>query len=146
MTQENVFGSDDGRLWVNLTGFNGVSIIGDGFSALAVSPANPLDIAAANQSGVWRSLDGGLSWQSLNEELPNLDARSLAGQRTVVLAKPNEMLAAVTAGTWTPVDGFAQDTVLRATLAAKYGIGGHFSSAKRQHDLRGYCRWPPCLP
>jgi uncharacterized protein (TIGR03437 family) len=120
VTQENVYGSDDGRIWVNLTGFNGQSIIGEGFSALAVSPSNPMDITAANRSGVWRSLDGGLSWQGLNEGLPNLDARSLAGQRTVVLA--DATLASVTAGKWTPADGLAPDSVLRATLAAKYGI------------------------
>jgi len=125
VTRDNIYGSDDGRLWVNLTGFNGLSIIGDGFSTLAVSPANPLDITAANQFGVWRSLDGGLSWQSLNENLPNLDARSLAGQRTLVLAKAtpaNETLAAVTAGKWTPIDGATLDSVLRADLLAKYGI------------------------
>lgn len=122
VTQDNVYGSDDGRLWVNLTGFNGVSIIGGGFSALAVSPSSPLDITAANESGVWRSLDGGLSWQSLNEDLPNLNARSLVGQRTVVLGKPNETLASVNAGKWTPVAGVTRDSVLGAALLAKYGI------------------------
>lgn len=125
LTQENVYRSDDGRIWVNLTGFNGRSIIGDGFSALAVSPANPLDIAAANGYGVWRSLDGGLSWQSLNENLPNLTARRLAGQRTIVLAGASageDRLASVTAGKWTPVGGVPPDAVLRATLAARSGL------------------------
>jgi uncharacterized protein (TIGR03437 family) len=120
VTRENIYGSDDGRLWVNLTGFNGVSIIGDGFSALAVSPANQLDIAAANRFGVWRSLDGGLSWQGLNEDLPNLNARSLAGQREVILA--DATLAAVNAGKWTAVSGIAPDSALRSALASKYGV------------------------
>lgn len=126
VTLDNVYGSDDGVSWVNLTGFNGVSIIGDGFSALAVSPSSPLDITAANQSGVWRSLDGGLSWHGLNDELPNLNARSLAGQRTVTLGSATSeggaQLAAVTAGKWTPVEGIAQDAVLRAQVLAKYSI------------------------
>ncbi len=122
LTADNLYGSDDGGLWVNLTGFNGRSIIGEGFAALAVSPSNPLDITAANQAGVWRSLDGGLSWQSLNENLPNLNTRRLAGQRTIVLSRGNEILASVTAGKWTPVDGVDQDSVLRANVASKYGI------------------------
>ena len=102
VTRDNIYGTDDvgpNRIWLNLTGFNGISIIGGGFSALAVSPSNPLDITAANQFGVWRSLDGGLSWQSLNHDLPNLDARGFVGQRTVVLA--DSVLASVTAGKWT---------------------------------------------
>jgi len=123
VTRDNVYGTDDNgpdRIWVNLTGFNGVSIIGAGFSALTVSPASPLDITAANRFGVWRSLDGGLSWQSLNTGLPNLDARSFVGQRTVVLA--DAVLASVTAGKWTAAEGVAPETVLRATLAAKAGF------------------------
>ena len=123
VTRDNVYGADDAgpnRIWVNLTGFNGVSIIGGGFSTLAVSPSNPLDITAANQFGVWRSLDGGLSWQSLNTDLPNLDARSFVGQRTVVLA--DSVLASVTAGKWTAADGVAPETVLRASLAARAGF------------------------
>lgn len=120
VTEDNVYATDDGRSWVNLTGFNGLSIIGDGFSGLAVSPSDPLDITAANHFGVWRSLDGGLSWHGLNEELPNLSARSLIGQRTVALE--DAALAAVTAGKWTQIDGVAPDTVLRETLSAKYGI------------------------
>lgn len=125
LTRENVYGSETAlaggrRIWVNLTGFNGVSIIGDGFNALAVSPADPLDIAAANRYGVWRSLDGGLSWQSLNAELPNLEARSLAGQRTIAFA--DATLASVAAGKWTSEEGVAPESLLKATLTAKTNI------------------------
>ncbi|HVV47984.1 MAG TPA: hypothetical protein VHC72_22390 [Bryobacteraceae bacterium] len=130
VTRDNLFASDDGRAWTNLTGFNGQSIIGGGFSALAVSPANPLDIVASNQSGVWRSLDGGLSWQSLNDELPNLGARELASQHTVVLADsllPGDIpvaprLASVTAGKWSLAEGVPAEAELRTALAAKYGL------------------------
>ncbi len=123
VTRDNIYGTDDAgqsRIWVNLTGFNGVSIIGDGFSTLAVSPSNPLDITAANQFGVWRSLDGGLSWHGLNDDLPNLDARSFVGQRTVVLA--DSVLASVTAGKWTAAEGVAPEAALRASLAARAGF------------------------
>jgi uncharacterized protein (TIGR03437 family) len=134
VTRDILFGSDDGRVWTNLTGLNGHSIIGGGFSALAVSPANPLDIVASNQSGVWRSLDGGLSWQSLNEDLPNLDARALAAQRTLVLADallPGDIpvaprFASITAGKWVLADGVPagvpDDAELRASLLTKYGL------------------------
>lgn len=125
VTRGTIYGSEgglDGRSgWLNLTGFNGRSIIGDGFTALAVSPADPLDITASNQSGVWRSLDGGLSWQSLNEGLPNLPAHRLAGQRTILLSD-GANLAAVTAGTWKPIEGAASEAVLRAGIAARSGI------------------------
>ena len=120
VTQENIYGTDDGRSWINLTGFNGRSIIGDGFSALVVSPSNPLDIAASNLFGVWRSLDGGLSWQGLNENLPNLAAHGLPGQRTVVLA--DGTLASATGGKWTSVEGVAPDIQLRAALATRNGF------------------------
>jgi uncharacterized protein (TIGR03437 family) len=120
VTRGNIYGSDDDVSWVNLTGFNGESIIGDGFSALAVSPSNPLDIAAANRFGVWRSLDGGLSWQGLNEELPNLNGRSLASQRVLVLE--DSALARVAAGKWTKTEGAAPDSVLLGSLAARFGI------------------------
>jgi uncharacterized protein (TIGR03437 family) len=124
VTRNNVYASEDGRAWINLTGLNNRSIIGDGFTGLAVSPANPLDIAAANQFGVWRSLDGGLSWQSLNDDLPNMPARRLIGPRTVTLDEASAAgfaMASVTAGKWTPVDGTTPESVLIG-LAARKGL------------------------
>jgi uncharacterized protein (TIGR03437 family) len=91
----NVFASDDsGRTWVNLTGFNNRSVIGDGFTALAAAPGNPSQISVANRFGVWRSLDAGLSWTSLNEQLPNFSVRKLIDRRTAVLADGNVVGAA----------------------------------------------------
>ncbi|HSP69983.1 MAG TPA: hypothetical protein VLN48_19810 [Bryobacteraceae bacterium] len=63
---------NSGRNWENLTAFRGVSIIGDGLRDLAVSPVNEDEIVAAGSAGVFRSVDGGRSWSSLNETLPNL--------------------------------------------------------------------------
>jgi uncharacterized protein (TIGR03437 family) len=120
----NVYASDDsGRTWLNLTGYNNRSIIGNGFTALAVAPGNPQEIAAANRFGVWRSLDGGLSWSSLNEDLPNLMVRKLIDGRTAVLADGS--LAEAQAGGWTPVEGSDSEIALRARF------GGAVSAAVR---------------
>jgi uncharacterized protein (TIGR03437 family) len=113
----NVYTSEDnGLTWLNLTGFNGRSVIGGGFTALAISPGNPQEISAANQFGVWRSLDGGLSWQSLNEDLPNLLVRKLIDRRTVVLS--DGTLLDVGAGAWTPLAGIDPELELRARFGA----------------------------
>jgi len=113
----NVYTSDDnGRTWLNLTGFNGRSVIGDGFTAVAVAAANPQEISAANRFGVWRSLDGGLSWRSLNEELPNLTVRKLIDRRTVMLA--DGTLAGVNGGAWTPLEGNDPEIALRARFGS----------------------------
>lgn len=114
----NVYASDDsGRTWVNLTGFNDKSIIGDGFTSLAVAPGNPQEISAANRFGVWRSLDGGLSWRSLNEDLPNLMIRKLIDRRTAMLA--DGTLLDVNAGSWTPLTGSDPEVALRARFTGK---------------------------
>jgi uncharacterized protein (TIGR03437 family) len=68
---------DDGATWHNLTEYRGQSLIGSGLTDLAVSPSDPEHIAVANSHGVWRSLDGGLSWTGLNEGLPNLPVRRI---------------------------------------------------------------------
>jgi uncharacterized protein (TIGR03437 family) len=113
----NVYASEDGgRTWLNLTGFNNRSVIGDGFTALAIAPGNPQEISAANRFGVWRSADGGLSWRSLNEDLPNLMVRKLIDRRTVKLV--DGTLAEVNTGAWTPVAGSDPELAVRARLGA----------------------------
>ena len=68
-----VYRSDNsGKNWENLTAFHGLSIVGDNLRDLAVSPANEDEIVVAGSAGIFRSLDGGQSWSSLNENLPNL--------------------------------------------------------------------------
>ncbi|MCS7314574.1 MAG: hypothetical protein RMI94_12190 [Bryobacterales bacterium] len=68
---------DDGRSWLNLTEYGGTSILGAPPRDLAVSPANPDLIVLANDFGVWRSADGGLSWTGMNESLPSLRVRRI---------------------------------------------------------------------
>jgi len=123
----NVYTSEDsGRTWVNLTGYNNRSVIGDGFTALAVAPGNPQEISATNRLGVWRSLDGGLSWQSLNEDLPNLLVRKLIDRRTALLA--DGTLAEAQAGAWTPVAGSDPEAELRARFGANVSAAALFGT------------------
>ena len=68
---------DGGRTWVNRTASHGESIIGNGVYDLAVSPLDPDSVVAVTGFGVWRSLDGGLSWYGLNDTLPNLPIRGI---------------------------------------------------------------------
>lgn len=77
---QNVLRSDDGgESWLNVTAFRRSSIIGGGMNDLAISPLDPDDVVVANRVGVWRSLDGGVTWSGLNDSLPILPARRLTG-------------------------------------------------------------------
>ena len=74
----NAYRSEDaGQTWTNLTGYKGNSLLGSGLLDLAVSPRDSDEIVAAASTGVWRSVDGGLSWTGLNQGLPNLPVRRL---------------------------------------------------------------------
>lgn len=75
---------DGGRSWANLTAFHNQSIIGPAQHSVAVSPVDADQLAVANDSGVWLSMDGGSSWSGLNLRLPNLP-----GSR--ILATPGDM-------------------------------------------------------
>src|SRR5215471_3692074 len=63
---------DAGQTWTNLTAFHRESVIGSGQHSVAVSPQDSRQIVVANDFGVWKSTDAGLSWSGLNEDLPNL--------------------------------------------------------------------------
>jgi uncharacterized protein (TIGR03437 family) len=60
-----------------MTRYRGQSIIGEGITDLAVSPLYGEEITAANRYGVWRSIDGGLTWFGINHGMPNLPARRI---------------------------------------------------------------------
>jgi uncharacterized protein (TIGR03437 family) len=69
---KQLYRSEDGESWETLTSYKSGSVIGTGIHSVAVSPNDPNQLAVANDSGVWRSNDGGLTWSSLNRLLPNL--------------------------------------------------------------------------
>jgi uncharacterized protein (TIGR03437 family) len=68
---------DGGHSWINLTAYKSESVVGFGQHSLAISPADPDQLVVANDYGVWRSMDGGLSWAGLNRSLPNLAVRRI---------------------------------------------------------------------
>ena len=125
---DNIFASEDnGRTWLNLTGFNNRSVIGGGFSSLALSPANPRELTAANDFGVWRSLDGGLSWAGLNGDLANLPARKLLGRRMLALADGS--VVAAESGLWVPSAHADPEAALKSRLGAGISAAAQSGSA-----------------
>jgi uncharacterized protein (TIGR03437 family) len=84
---------DGGHSWTNLTAYKSESVVGSGQHSLAISPVDPDQLVVANDYGVWRSMDGGVSWAGLNRFLPNLAVRR-------ILSTPSG-----TAGTRVQVDG-----------------------------------------
>ena len=70
-------------------------------TGMALSPRfdmEPVAFLYGSQEGIWRTMDGGLSWECLNEGLPGLDIRSLAlsprfpQDRTLVAASADGVL------------------------------------------------------
>ena len=118
---------DEGRSWRNVSHFKGESILGAGFADLAVSPRDADEIAVANRAGVWRSLDGGLTWAGLNESLPNLPVRKLYQSGTRLRIGLEDGSEAVWApgqrGAWIPAaaDFGQRDAAARNTLSAAVG-------------------------
>jgi uncharacterized protein (TIGR03437 family) len=62
---------DEGRTWINLTQDGLGSVIGYWQTSIAFHPIDPDLVVVSNAVGLWKSADGGLSWSSLNEQLPN---------------------------------------------------------------------------
>jgi uncharacterized protein (TIGR03437 family) len=62
---------------MNLTAVRAQSILGERLLDVAVSPLNGDDVVVAGMNGVWRSLDGGVTWTGLNDKLPNLPVKRL---------------------------------------------------------------------
>jgi uncharacterized protein (TIGR03437 family) len=126
-----VYRSDDsGKNWENLTAFRGLSIVGNNIRDLAVSPSNEDEIVVAGSAGVFRSLDGGHSWSSLNENLPNLPSphiRNLPeGPQGAQVELPGAMVVEWQPGerqAWRPADNTqaAGDLFYRQILSGTRG-------------------------
>ena len=119
---------DGGNTWIDLTGYNGIPVIGSNQHSIAVSPLDSRQIVVANDYGVWRSTDGGLSWAGLNEDLANLPIRrllpsqsggpvraELEGIGAVELAPA----AAVAHTNWVPSAGGSNDETALRSAAGK---------------------------
>jgi uncharacterized protein (TIGR03437 family) len=92
---------DEGRTWVNLTQDGPGSVIGLWQTAIAFHPTEPDLVVVSNAVGLWKSADGGLSWSSLNERLPNFPrSRFVPGQQSEGLRIRSERL-----GTFELVEG-----------------------------------------
>ena len=79
---------DDCDTWLSLTAFRSASVIGAGQRSLATTRNSPDQLVVANGNGVWRSMDGGLSWTGLNQFLPNLTIKR-------ILATPSSAVPAI---------------------------------------------------
>jgi uncharacterized protein (TIGR03437 family) len=74
---QQLYRSDDGQSWETLTSYKSDSVIGGDLYGVAVSPTDPSQLTVANAEGVWRSMDAGLTWASLNLMLPNLSVQRI---------------------------------------------------------------------
>ncbi len=84
---------DDGRSWINLTSDGLSSIIGPWQSSIAFHPTEPDMLAVSNSAGIWKSADGGLSWSSLNDRLPNFP-------RTRLISAAPDLSVRLLAASW----------------------------------------------
>ena len=128
----HVFRSDDaGRSWISLTSAGPGSLIGPNQRDLAISPADSDVLVVANDFGVWRSVDGGLSWTGINESLPNLSVRRILAlpQGSSSLRIWNPQLGPLErhpgiGDLWFPADdaAFRQEIEIRQTLSARLQV------------------------
>jgi uncharacterized protein (TIGR03437 family) len=125
-----LYRSDDGgHSWSNLTAFHNQSVIGPNQRSVAVSPGDPDQLTVANDFGVWRSLDGGMSWSGLNLHLPNLPAsRILATPEgmhgTRILVKDlGAMELAPGADAWQPTSDAQAEAENEASRRASQRLG-----------------------
>jgi uncharacterized protein (TIGR03437 family) len=119
---------DSGRTWRNLTQTREGSVLGSAVNDLTVDPRNADRVAVAAASGVWVSLDGGLSWQGWNDGLPAFRVTRIlstpAGGRGLQVllrgantAKAVEWAPGFRLG-WLPASGRDVEESLKASFAA----------------------------
>jgi len=142
---EQVWRSEDGgRTWRNLTQLRQGSLLGARVNDLAADPENPDRVAVAAATGVWISLDGGLSWQGWNENLPAFRAARIVA--APARGRGLHVALAGAAGTkvvewapgfrlgWLPTAGVDKEELLRGAygriLNAKLGAAAEGGGAQ----------------
>ncbi len=136
---------DGGRSWTNLTAYRDQSVIGPGQHDLAVSPLDANQLVVANEFGVWRSVDGGLSWTGLNRFLPNLSVHRIlatpANGRGVEVAINGIGAAELVPGNraaaspWQVVADPRIDQDLQARRAYSTQLGAEITATAAEGDL-----------
>ena len=130
-----LYRSDDGgHTWANLTAYKSEAVVGMSQHSLAVSPVDENQLVVANDFGVWRSLDGGLSWSGLNQFLPNLAVRRIlstpAGTTGTRILVDNLGVLELPPGSpvWTPAPNVIPDS--DAALRQRYSavVGAEISA------------------
>jgi uncharacterized protein (TIGR03437 family) len=110
---------DDGRTWINVTQDGLGSVIGYWQTSIAFHPADPDLVVVSNALGLWKSADGGLSWCSLNERLPNFPlSRFAQGRSDEGLRIRSEQL-----GTFELVQGAGELWTRKAADEAPFWLG-----------------------
>ncbi len=122
--------------WENVTSYKGQSILGGDILDLVISPKDEDEIVVGTTTGIWRSVDAGKTWLSLNGSLPNLPIRRIlttpGGTRGMRLElgstadgfsaewRPGEKLS------WRPLAAFdvqrKEELALRKVVEQKLGI------------------------
>lgn len=129
---------DGGRTWDNRTAYHQTSVLGDGLHDLAISPRDADDIVVAAETGVWRSLDGGLTWTGLNQRLPNLPVRRLisapAGSQGVRIQLATSSGGLLPTAEWVPGERQAWQLV---------GSTEFVADEARRRDITGRIGQPP---
>jgi len=136
-----LYRSDDGgRSWANLTAFHNQSIIGSIQRGIAVSPGDSDQVAVANDFGVWRSMDGGMSWSGLNLHLPNLAASRIlaapgkAHGTRIVVRDVGAMELAPGAEVWQPTTDPQTDAEDKALHRAGLQLGTRITAYAESHQ------------
>jgi uncharacterized protein (TIGR03437 family) len=128
---DSVWRSDDaGGHWQDMARFRGMGLLGGTIRDLAIAADDAQRVVVATDRGVWLSLDGGQSWESLNESLPNLPVRRLLGTprngRGLRMASAGDEVFEWLPGQklgWTPArdEALENERTLKQALEAQFG-------------------------
>ncbi len=92
---------DAGETWTTLASDG--ELVGGPQADLAFDPLEAERLVLANAHGLWRSEDGGLSWASLNDRLPNFP-RARFGAGTLTLSAPRLGKLELAGNSWTRLE------------------------------------------